>query len=78
MAVGTPRAGSIALSVGGHKMTMRPQEDEWTLTTVAALALRERTDVVIALDLPAPENNGSALLELDSVDVSLGKCRGRR
>lgn len=44
----------------------------------AALGRRERTDVAITLDLPTPEDEGSAMLELDSVDIVLGKCRGRK
>jgi len=76
-AVGTARASTITLSVAGHVTTLRPEQDDWTFTVPAALARHQRTDVTITLNLPAVEGGGTALLEVDSVDVSLGKC-GRR
>lgn len=74
----TPRAGAVTLAVDGRTVKFRPKADEWTLTTRAVLARHERTDVVITLYLSTLENKGSELLELNSVDIVLGKCRGRK
>lgn len=74
----TSRVGTVTVNVDGQTTRLLPQSDIWTLTMHAALGRRERTDVAITLDLPTPEDEGSAMLELDSVDIVLGKCRGRK
>ncbi|MBX9858715.1 MAG: hypothetical protein K2Y20_03885 [Sphingomonas sp.] len=77
IALNTPRVGTIILNVEGRRATLRPEEDSWTFTVEMPLARRERTDVTVSLDLPLPAENGSALIVVDSVDVSLGKCGGK-
>ena len=78
LAAGNVRVGTVTLNVDGRATTLHPHADQWTLTARAALSRGERTQVTVALDLPAPEAGGQAVLTVDSVDVSMGRCGGAR
>ncbi|MEA3058158.1 MAG: hypothetical protein QOF34_973, partial [Sphingomonadales bacterium] len=64
--------GSLDLSIGGARMTVRPTGDNFSTRVSATLNCdADTTPVIVTLNLPPPADGSAASLALESIDISL-------